>query len=275
MRTLVNGVLADSVAADDRGLLYGDGLFETFALRAGQLRFRAAHLARLQAGLQRLQLSVPSTSIVTALAAAHAGCEHGTVRLVVTRGRGPRGYTPPERVSPTVIVTCFPGDASALPARPLRVRWCTTRLPVSPDLAGLKTLSRLEQVLARSEWRDPEIDEGLMCDATGSVVCGTASNLFVVRAGRLLTPPVATSGVRGIMRGVVLAAAAESGLPVAEAGLRPDDLATATEVFMTNALAGIAPVVELSGRPLAVGPLTRRLRALLAERGVIECAAPL
>lgn len=273
-RTWVNGVVAEGVAADDRGLVYGDGLFETLALRRGELRFRAAHLARLRAGLDRLHLAVPPERIETALAMAAAGVAHGTVRLVVTRGRGPRGYAPPDPASPTVIVTCFPGDASALPVRPLHVRWCTTRLPVSPDLAGLKTLGRLEQVLARSEWRDPDIGEGLMCDATGSVICGTASNLFVVVGERLATPSVAASGVRGIMRGVVLEAATAAGLAVAEAVLRPDDLATATEVFMTNALMGIAPVVQLAGRPLPVGPVTRRLRTLLARRGVAECAAP-
>jgi branched-subunit amino acid aminotransferase/4-amino-4-deoxychorismate lyase len=112
-----------------------------------------------------------------------------------------------------------------------------------------------------------------MPDAAGRYVCGTASNLFVVVQGGLVTPSVATAGVRGIMRGVVLEAATELGLPWREGPVDAGLLAGAGEVFMTNAVAGILPVAAVAGRTLAPGPVTRRLAAALVDRGVAECAA--
>jgi 4-amino-4-deoxychorismate lyase len=276
VRILVNGVASEAVLAEDRGLAYGDGLFETLALRGGQLRFVDAHLARLAAGCARLGIPLPDMPGLRAqLATVSAGVTHGVVKLLLSRGAGPRGYAPPAAPRPTLVVFCYPGEPPAAPPALLRVRACTTLAGTSPALAGLKTLNRLEQVLARAEWRDPAIGEGLMRDESGCFVGGTASNLFIVRDGRLLTPGLGRHGVRGIMRGMVLAAATRLGIPAAEAGLRRPDLDGASEMFLTSALIGIAPVGEFDGRRLAPGPVTRRLRMELASAGVGECAAPL
>jgi 4-amino-4-deoxychorismate lyase len=275
-RILVNGSEARTVAAEDRGLAYGDGLFETLALRAGGLRFVDAHLARLARGCARLGIPTPDAGLLREqLAAVSDGVAHGVVKILLTRGPGPRGYAPPASPEPTLIVSCHPGEPPTGVAAPLRVRDCATPVASSPALAGLKTLNRLEQVLARAEWRDPAIGEGLMRDDAGWYAGGTASNLFIVRDGTLLTPGLGRRGVRGIMRDVVLAASARLGIPSAEADLGRADLDGASEMFLTSALIGIAPVGEFDGRPLAVGPLTRRLRAELALAGVGECAAPL
>ncbi len=272
-RTVVGGDPSATLAADDRGLLYGDGLFETCALRAGVLRFRDRHLARLAAGLGRLGFAVDPGRVDAVLDAAVAGLDHGVVRLVVTRGRGPRGYAPPTAPEPTVMATAYPGAPGSLPAGPLRLHLCQTRVVEHPALGGLKTLGRLAHVLARAEWQDPAVGEGLMPDANGHFVCGTASNLFVVAEGCLVTPSVATAGVRGIMRGVVLEAAAQLGLPWREGPVDAGVLASAGELFMTNAVAGMLPVVGVAGRTLSPGPVTRRLAAALVDRGVAECAA--
>jgi 4-amino-4-deoxychorismate lyase len=272
-RTVVAGDPAGALAPDDRGLVYGDGLFETLALRAGVLRFRARHLARLGAGLGRLGFAVDPGVVDTVLDAAAAGLHDGVVRLVVTRGTGPRGYAPPAAPRPTIMATAYPGAPGVLPAGPLRLHLCRTPVVEHPALGGLKTLGRLAHVLARAEWQDPAVGEGLMPDAAGRYVCGTASNLFVVVQGRLVTPSVATAGVRGIMRDVVLEAATELGLPWREGPVDAGLLAGAGEVFMTNAVAGILPVAAVAGRTLVPGPVTRRLAAALVGRGVAECAA--
>lgn len=272
-RTVVDGQPASALAPDDRGLLYGDGLFESLALRAGELRFRDRHLARLTEGLARLGFGVDAARVATTLDTAIAGLDHGVVRLVVTRGSGPRGYAPPRPPQPVVIATAYPGATASLPAGPLRLHLCRTPVVEHPLLGGLKTLGRVAHVLARAEWHDAAIGEGLMPDAAGHYVCGTASNLFVVVQGQVVTPSVATAGVRGIMRGVVLEAAAGLGLPWREGPVDAGLLASAGEVFMTNAVAGLVPVVAVAGRTLTPGPVTRRLAAALVDRGVAECAA--
>jgi 4-amino-4-deoxychorismate lyase len=275
-RVLVNGAADRSIPVDDRGLAYGDGLFETLALRAGRLRFIDAHLARLARGCARLGIIAPPEALLRAqLATVSDGVAHGVVKILLTRGPGPRGYAPPASPEPTLIVSCHPAEPSRGATVPLRVRDCATPVATSPALAGLKTLNRLEQVLARSEWHDPAIGEGLMRDEDGWYAGGTASNLFIVRDGTLLTPGLSRRGVRGIMRDVVLSASARLGIATAEVDLGRADLDGASEMFLTSALIGIAPVGEFDGRRLATGPVTRRLRAELAAAGVGECAAPL
>jgi 4-amino-4-deoxychorismate lyase len=130
---------------------------------------------------------------------------------------------------------------------------------VSSTLAGLKHLNRLEQVLAHLELRGTDAQQGLLLDTSGSVVGGTSSNVFAVHNGRLLTPALDRAGVKGVMRRVVLATAAELGTPAAERDLTLREVAEADELFMTNALFGIWPVAALEGRTLERGPITHRL----------------
>jgi 4-amino-4-deoxychorismate lyase len=136
---------------------------------------------------------------------------------------------------------------------------------MNPLLAGLKHLNRLEQVMACAEWDDPGIGEGLMLSTDGRLISATAANLFMVEAGRLVTPAIRDCGVAGIMRQVVLAAATDRGLPADVEDVHPDRLATADEVFVTNAVIGIRPVMELTGmRRWTTGEVTRSLMACTA-----------
>jgi 4-amino-4-deoxychorismate lyase len=130
-------------------------------------------------------------------------------------------------------------------AAPARVRVCKTTLGLNPDLAGLKTLNRLESVMARSEWRDPRIWEGLMRDADQNIVCGTMSNLFVRRGRSLLTPLLDRCGVAGVMRRWVLETAGRLDLRASERPIRWRDFRHAEEVFMTNALVGVKSIGTL------------------------------
>ncbi len=266
MPVLVNGRAA-GLDPLDRGLQYGDGLFETIAVHDGRARFLAAHLERLAEGARRLALPSPDPEHLAGQIAAAWPDRRGVVKLVWTRGPAGRGYRPPAHPEPTCIAAGFawPEWPASAWSEGVRVRYCRIRLGNNPVLAGIKHLNRLEQVLARAEWDDEHIAEGLMLDTMGQVISGTQSNMFAVVAGRLVTPALDQCGVAGVMRRAVCGWAADRGNEVAECSLRPEALETATEIFVTNALIGAWPVRELAGRQLPPGPLAAQFNAWLAE----------
>lgn len=265
----VNGEPQTQVSVFERGLHYADGLFETIACPHGAPRLLARHLARLTGGCARLHLPAPDPQqLSTEIRAAAAG-PSAIVKLIVSRGRAlVRGYAATGAESATRIMLRYPwaGEDPSLGEAGVRVRLAGLRLGENPALAGLKTLNRLEQVLARAEWHDPAIAEALLFSSSGTLVSGTMSNVFLVHQGRLSTPRLERCGVAGIMRALVSELAASCGIDFAERALTEVELEAAQEVFLTNALIGIRPVRELAGRALAVGPVTRRLQRALAGR---------
>lgn len=272
-RWWVNGTASTAIDAMDRGLAYGDGLFETIAVRQGRPRFIDLHLERLLRGCTRLGIPPPERRpLQERLLAVARDVPHGTLKLVITRGPGERGYAPPANPRPTILYGII--DTLPLSAAPAEVTLCATRVAIQPATAGLKSLNRLEQVLARAEWRDERIFEGLMRDTSDDLVGGTMSNLFIVTAGKLRTPDLSRAGIHGIMRQVIIGQARLLGIPCDEVPMSVPDLESADEVFVSNALIGLRPVVALGDRHWPVGPCTNRLRRQLAELGVGECAAP-
>ena len=267
MAVLVNG-RAGQLDPLDRGLQYGDGLFETLAVRDGRARFEAGHLARLAEGARRLALPLPDPDRLHEQIAAAWPRGWGVVKLMWTRGPAGRGYRPPVHVEPTCIAAGFDWPAWQAEAwsEGVRLRYCRTCLGRNPALAGIKHLNRLEQVLARAEWDDERIAEGLMLDSMGLVISGTQSNLFAVIAGQIVTPALDQCGVAGVMRRAFCGWAANDGNAVVECSLRPGQLDTATEIFVTNALIGAWPVRELAGRQVPVGPLAARFNSWLAQQ---------
>jgi len=261
-RVLVNGEPATRVDVLDRGFTLGDGLFETIAVRRGQPRFRDLHWARLQDGCRRLRLPEPDLRVLDRDAAAVIGdCPAGVLRVSVTRGPGPRGYAPPPEPAPT-RVHVFEPQPNSLTGRPVMLRRCRTRLGCQPALAGLKHLNRLEQVLARAEWDDANIDDGIMQSVDGRVIECLTGNLFLVAGGTLVTPDLYDCGVAGVVRRKVLDTARDAGIAVEERDVGPGELLTAEELFMTNASRGIAPVRRLEGLCWPeTGPLTADLAA--------------
>jgi len=263
----VNGQPAASVSALERGLHYGDGLFETLACVHGQPRFLELHLRRLAAGCARLGLACPQGPLRAELRTLAAGSSRAIVKVLVTRGPAQaRGYAVTGHEQPTRIVLRYgwPADDPALERDGVRVRLAAQRLGENPSLAGLKHLNRLEQVLARREWSDAQIADALMFSSSGALISGTMSNVFLVTDGKLCTPSVDRCGVAGVMRAVVRALAAHGGQAAEERTLNARDLESTTEMFLTNALIGIRPVRELAGRTLPPGPLTRHLQEQLA-----------
>lgn len=260
-RRLVNGVETSAVSADDRGLQYGDGLFETMAAVDGRVLHFGLHLERLMDSCQRLKLPQPDATVI------EEECDRvledlgaGIVKLIVTRGSGPRGYRPPAEPAVTRIVASSAAQPRSDLAVPLVLRICATRLGLNPTLAGIKHLNRLEQVLACAEWSDPAIAEGLMLAADGRLVAATAANLFLVRGRRVITPDIRDCGVAGVMRRLVLETAPELGFETAIEDLEPASLAQVDEVFLSSAARGIRPVGEVQGHGTwPVGAVTRAI----------------
>lgn len=258
----VDGRETDALPADDRGLAYGDGLFETLRACNGILPLLDRHLERLFAGLRQLQFPpLPINLVAEELQRAARDFPDGVVKLIVTRGSGGRGYRRPSPVHARRIVQAMqaPQHVAAWRTHGIRVHLCETRLAAPAVLHGLKHLNRLPQVLARAEWDDPEIHEGLMQDDAGNIIEGTMSNLFLVNAGTLQTPAVGP-GVRGVMRDFVRELATIAGFECREAPVRLADLHAADEVFMTNSVIGICPVVRIGKQQFATGTITRQLQ---------------
>ena len=256
-----------AVSVLDRGLHYGDGLFETIACEGGRPRLIERHLQRLAAGCERLGLVPGDGAVLTReVLELAAGTSRAIVKLLLTRGVSlARGYAPAgsERTLRIALRYAWPGHDPQQAGQGVRVRRAALRLGENPALAGIKHCNRLEQVLARREWTDPGIAEALLFSSSGALVSGTMSNVFLVRGSEVLTPCIDRCGVAGVMRGLVLEIAAAAGISAEERRLDAADLAAADELFLTNAVTGIRPVRELDGRGLVVGPVTRVLQAQL------------
>jgi len=265
-RILINGRDSTLVDARDRGLNYGDGLFETIAVVDGVARRWSLHRERLARGCTRLGIAHPEfEELEQEIQTLSADEARAVVKVIVTRGIGARGLSVDPQAQPTRIVGLHPWPVHPpeWAERGVHVRLCTTTLADQPALAGIKHLNRLEQVLARREWSDAHVAEGLMCDRQGAVVCGTMTNMFMVREGRLLTPAVDRCGVAGTVRATVLERAHALGIPAVQALIMPNDLRQADEVFLTNALVGLWAVNQLDDRALVPGPVWARLRAAI------------
>jgi 4-amino-4-deoxychorismate lyase len=263
LATRVNGVAVDCIDTRDRGLLYGDGLFESMAVRNGRVPGWRRHMARLQAGCERLGIpAVDSVQLAQEADELLAGAGHAVLKLIVTRGSGGRGYRIPELMAPSRILQLHPWPElpPAAAQAGVAARLCSTRLCHNRLLAGIKHLNRLEQVLARREWNDPQTGEGLLLDVDGCLVEGTMSNLFLVRQQVLLTPDLRNCGVAGIMRSIILEQAERLSLPVKICRLGMEDLQQADEVFVCNSLIGIWPVIAVGGRPYCKGEITQRMQ---------------
>ncbi|WP_024303777.1 aminodeoxychorismate lyase [Pseudogulbenkiania sp. MAI-1] len=267
MTVLIDGVPGEQVSALDRGLAYGDGVYRTLELVAGRPRLWRWQWQRLADDCVRLCLPLPDECLVLAeLEQAAAGLERAVAKIVLTRGAGRRGYAMPADAVPTRIVSAnaWAGYPTELAEQGVTVRLCELRLGLQPRLAGIKHLNRLENVLARSEWSDPAIHEGLLLDSEGYLVEGTMSNLFQLRGGELVTPLLDRSGVAGALRAWVFDNAPALGLVVREARLTLDDLDSAEAVFLCNSLIGLWPVVRLDGRTWQIPEILRALAARLA-----------
>jgi len=266
----IDGEPLDRVPADDRGLQYGDGLFETIRLRDAAAPHWERHMARLERGCAHLDMAPPSPAVLAAdRDAAARERPDGVLRIAVTRGSGGRGYASPAEPAVRRITSVAPSPEPRTDEyrRGIRVAVCDTRAATTPDLAGLKHLGRLEHVLASNEIRDSGHHEGLMLDCAGGVVGGTMTNVFAVDGDRLMTPRVDCAGVAGTTRERVMAWADRAGMEIGECELTMADCLSADELFVCNAIRGIVPVRELAGQEMPRQRVTRRIMTALGEAG--------
>jgi 4-amino-4-deoxychorismate lyase len=271
---LIDGRPGTCIPVQDRGLQYGDGVFESVAVVDGRPLCLDAHLDRLDAGCRALGLPPPDTGRLiqesTQVAAEQA---RAVLKIIVTRGVGGRGYQPPQDLVPTRIVSIhpwpdYPPECSSIG---INAMFCRFTVALQPALAGIKHLNRLEQVLARSEIGATDCAEGFVADTTGAIVEGSMSNVFLRRGRVLLTPDLKDCGVAGIVRAEILKRAATMGLDAKVQRIERADVLAADEAFFTNSIIGVWPVRRAGDHTFAGIDFAHRLAHALADAG---CIAP-
>jgi len=265
--SLVNGSDTGCIDPVDRGLAYGDGVFETITVHATVPRFWNRHMARLQSGCHRLGIAAVDEAVLRKecddLLGRVPKDRDYVLKIIVTRGAGGRGYRPDTSATPTRILQLHDWPELPSGSNGIRATLCSLRLGNNPQLAGIKHLNRLEQVLARAEWSDPDIREGLMLDQGGRVIEGTMSNLFLVKNSVLHAPDLTRCGVAGIMRNIVLEIANEQDYATKVSDITLNEVFMADELFVCNSLIGIWPITALDSNRYPVGPVTTGLQTYL------------
>ena len=272
-----NDQKVETVPIGDRALHYGDGLFETIAVRSGEPRLLDLHLDRLELGCDRLNIDKSSITTVPGelkLAIKAAGFE-GTdciAKIILSRGEGRRGYAPTKKMRSILRIGIY--ERTLYPIECYRdgivVSISSIRLARQPQLAGIKTINRLEQVLAATEHGDNGCAERLMVDPGGDLIGGTMSNVFLVCHSDILTPAITHSGICGVMRRNLLQIADKLSINYEAARIQLDMLNDADEVFITNSQIGIWPVRACGKLRWQPGPVTRLLMADLEKICISE-----
>lgn len=242
---LINGNEVSNISVYDRGLQFGDGLFETMRLDNASISSLSLHLDRLKRGCETLKIPFPDmTALKNELDTIIDGQDNAVVKIVITRGQSERGYKIPTDIESNRIIylATLPTNIPQLKLSGIDTRLCETRMGLNPRLAGIKHLNRLEQVMARLEWHNEAIFEGIMRDINDHIVEGVMTNLFIVQRDTLITPLLDQCGVAGIMRQRVMKRANSLGIRLVERRVVLDDLLQADEMFMTNAVFGMIPV---------------------------------
>jgi aminodeoxychorismate lyase len=269
-RVFLNGSIVPAedarVPLTDRGLWYGDGLFETIRALEGRPCFWERHISRLTEGARFLRIALPQSpeslkQAVVELLRANATTD-AVVRVMLTRGTGARGYSPRGADSPTLAMTVH---ARMLPAAALTLRTASMRVAAGDVLARFKTANKLVSVLARAEAEDNGADEALLLNTDGYLAEAAACNVFWISAGRIYTPPLAAGALSGVMRSVLLETQRQEGDPVVEQLATPADVRVSEGMFLTNSTQGVIPVTRWDGQAMPQPPRMRTLRQKLEE----------
>ncbi|MGH1470212.1 MAG: aminodeoxychorismate lyase [Cellvibrionaceae bacterium] len=275
----INGRIGSALDTLDRGLAYGDGLFETVLLHQDTLPYWVDHRARLQSGCDRLRIIIDQNvlneylSHVIDAARTHQISE-GLIKIIVTRGSAGRGYQPTLNVAPTIIIMLLPVPLipESFYENGVDVFICKHRLSYNESLAGLKHLNKLDYVLAGLEWDPLDYQEALLFDIENNLIEATSRNIFVVKDNKVFTPNLHKVGVEGVAKKNICRLFKES-LKVSLVEMKIDlaFLLSADEVFLSNSVTGIWPVKNILGTPVnsgeatGVGPVTRLIQQRMDE----------
>lgn len=266
----LNGESTSQISVSDRGLSYGHGVFETMRLSDGSIPLWELHHARLSAGAVALSIPLDNGLLQDYLEQLKTVCpDNGIIKIIVTAGSGNRGYRA-ANTTPSYLLQWFPlpDYFNSHRQQGISLKLCQHRLSSSPQLAGIKHLNRLDQVIARSEWSD-EYDEGLMLDQQGNVIEAVSGNLFFYRDGSWSTPKLDQCGVAGVMRQYIMEdlfcnIAQLSPSEIIETTCSLDSLLGAEEVFICNSVIGIWPVLAVEDQSSwSLGQQTLALQAAL------------
>jgi 4-amino-4-deoxychorismate lyase len=265
MQPLIDGEPGGVVDVLDRGLAYGDGVFRTLRVAAGTIRSWARHYRKLASDCRALGMACPTASVLYADASRVIdGSADLVLKIIVTRGSGGRGYSSAGSEGRRIVMGFpLPSHAGVSFDKGVAVRWCRTPAGLHPALSGIKHLNRLENVLARSEWDDLAISEGLMTDVSGRVISGTMSNLFLVEGGRLVTPDLCASGVAGVQRERLIDAAHREGIVCSIEHVLPERVRAADALLLANSVIGLWRVASLGDRRWQYDPRLERFRLWL------------
>jgi 4-amino-4-deoxychorismate lyase len=248
VNTLINGAPCDTISVNDRGLLYGDGVFRTLLLHSGKILQWHRHYQRLLKDCNAINLTCPPESLLhTELLSLVEDVKDGVAKIIITRGHSQRGYAPNHNPVTTRIVslTELPAYSQSNYDLGVELHICKLKLSYQPKLAGVKHLNRLENVLAAAEWNDPAIAEGLLLDEQGNVIEGVRSNVFMVKEGELLTPDLSRCGVSGVQRERLIEWAAQQGVKCKITDIKLPELLAADEILLVNSVIGLWPVRKI------------------------------
>ena len=245
---IINGLPGNSVNSNDRGLMYGDGVFRTLLIRQGKPLHWQQHYNKLKHDCDAVGIICPAMQLLGSELAQLAQSQSDSVaKIVITRGPATRGYAPAPNPQITRILSTsrLPEYPDSFATQGVSVHICKLRLGHQPRLAGIKHLNRLENVLAAAEWTDADIAEGMMLDQEGHVIECTRSNLFMVRDGKLFTPDLSRCGVAGLQRERVMDYARQQKIICKVTDITLDDLLAADEIFIVNSVIGLWPVRDM------------------------------
>jgi len=268
MHYLINGKSEGCLTPFDRGFAYGDGVFRTVPVKNGAALVWGRHYLKLRDDCNAIGIVCPSEdTLLSDIALLFEDRGDGVIKIIVTRGESARGYAVPALAQPNRAIL-----RSDLPSYPeknftegISLHLCRLQLAAQPLLAGIKHLNRLENVLARMEWRDPAITDGLLLDQSGNVIECTMSNVFMRHGNRLSTPDLRRCGVSGLTRERILEIAPSLGFECAVATFNLDALLGADEVLICNSLIGAWQVRQLDEHRWQAGVLAKQLQNLLNE----------
>lgn len=262
----VNGFPQQAIDLSDRSFQYGDGCFTTMLTVQGAIEHFGYHKQRVDECLDALGIERPNwPQIEVWLKEASIKVGIAGLKLHISRGEGGRGYSSTQVSSSNVTISSFtyPAHYHQIRANGLKLGSCKQRLGLSPMLAGHKHNNRLEQVLLKAEMDQAGELDGLAFDINGHIIETTMANLFWVKDGELFTPDLSLSGVAGVMRRLVLDVTKLEHIPVHIGNFTVEAIEQADEVFISNSILGIAPIVSIPTKQYAVGPLTKSLQGKL------------
>ena len=268
-KVLINGIASEYVSVTDRGLHYGDGVFETIACVGNSAVFIQQHLNRMENGARKLNIPFPDRQLflddINCL--LRGSNSNSIIKLILTRGRGKRGYRYEKTQIPTRIcmLSAWPNYVAHWREHGITTRFCQTQVSVNPQLAGIKSLNRLDSVLASSEL-GPAFNEGFLSDIDGNVIEGSMSNIFIVSNGTLITPDLSRCGVNGIMREQIIDIAQNSSIKVETRNITRDELLESREIFISNSVIGVCVVKQLEKQSYNTDTMTRTINKILDKR---------